>query len=233
MKEDELGWRWAYNEQLRLLDLHDAWWIELSQNQWLDEELARFLQAYGLVRGNAGQLVFANTNQGNRAEFYRICKDIFQRAARNNTDLTDADRTWKCAVEKIKEKFNDLPRLYSALSKLLWFHQPNNWIMFDSLNRAALATWLKTNNHITSRSKLSAANFTEGFQKFYEAEGRDGASIAASFFSRSYPYSLRVAEKYLWLMGLQETKRTRILDSYRASRRMAPDSHVNNNLMIN
>lgn len=223
MNDNELSWVWAYAEQLCMLDRYDAHWIGLSQRGWPDEEFARFLRTYRLVRGRAGKLVFANSSRDNRAEFYRTCTDIFHENHDAVQDLISADRVWKLAVKATKSRFEDGLQLYSAVSKLMWFYFPNKWIMFDSLNRAALATWLKANNHITSRSKLTAATFTDGFQKFYDAEGQEGASIAAGFFSRSYPYTPRVAEKYLWLMGLTEPARALVLASYRASIEIAPN----------
>lgn len=208
-----------------MLDRHDAHWIGLSQKGWQDEELARFLRTYRLVRGRAGKLVFANSSRANRAEFYRTCTDVFHENYDAVQDLASADQVWKLAVKATKMKFEDGLQLYSAVSKLMWFYFPNKWIMFDSQNRAALATWLKANKHITSKSKVTATTFTDGFRTFYEAEGREGASFAAGFFSRSYPYTPRVAEKYLWLMGLTEPSRALVLSSYRASLDIAPSQH--------
>jgi len=207
-----------------MLDRYDARWIGLSQSDWPDEEFARFLRTYRLVRGSSGKLVFANSSRNNRVQFYQICKDVFQREIGDSTDLAGADRTWKLAVEATKEKFDDGPRLYSAVSKLLWFYLPNSWIMFDRLNQAALAEWLKSKQHIKSKRDLTADTFTSGFQKFYETEGREGVEFASRFFDRAYPYSPRVAEKYLWLMGLKESERMLILSSYRASLKIAPYS---------
>jgi hypothetical protein len=223
MIDEKLSWLWAYNEQLGMLDRHDARWIGLSQSDWPDEEFARFLRTYRLVRGPSGKLVFANSNKDNRAEFYRICKDVFRQEDSRNTDLGDADRIWKLAVKATNAKFGDGIRLYSAVSKLLWFYRPDSWIMFDSLNRAALAAWLKSKRHIESKRDLTAATFTSGFQRFYEDEGQQGVKFAAGFFSRVYPYNRRVAEKYLWLMGLKEEDRILILASYRSSLMIAPD----------
>lgn len=220
--DEKLSWLWAYNEQIGMLDRHDAHWISLSQGEWPDAEFARFLQTYRLVRGRSGKLIFANSNKDNRAEFYRICQEVFQREIGTNVDLRDADRIWKLAVEATTAKFGDGIRLNSAVSKLLWFYLPNSWIMFDTLNRAALAAWLRSNRHIDAKHALTAATFAFGFEQFYKEEGEQGVKFAAGFFSRAYPYSPRVAEKYLWLMGLKEAERMLILASYRASLKIAP-----------
>jgi len=222
LTDEKLSWLWAYSEQISLLDRHDAHWINLSLIGWPDVELAKFLRTYRLVRGQSGKLVFANSNKKNRSQFYQICNAVFQREIGEHTGPQDADRIWKLAIEATKAKFGDDIGLNSAVSKLLWFYLPASWIMFDRLNRAALATWLKSKRHISAKKDLTAATFSDGFEQFYRQEGEEGARFAAGFFNRVYPYNRRVAEKFLWLMGLKDSDRKMVLAAYRASLTSAP-----------
>ncbi|MGB3877366.1 MAG: hypothetical protein WA980_16070 [Shinella zoogloeoides] len=222
LTDDELCWLWAYNEQLSMLDRYDARWIELSRSEWSDKEIAKFLKTYGLIRGKTGKIVFSETNKHNRIDFYKVCRDIFRPMLEKNVTLEDTDKIWKSATRAISGKFGNGINLFSAVSKLQWFHFPESWIMFDSQNRSALATWLTEREHSRFKSHLTVETFSADFQKFYEYEGKKGAAFASTFFARRYPYSLRVAEKYLWLRGCKETERHLIVSSYRASLRIAP-----------
>jgi len=222
LNDHELAWLWAYNEQLLMLDKYDARWIELSRSEWSDKEIAKFLKTYGLIRGKTGKLVFAEVNILNRVEFYKVCRDIFRPMIGKIITLNDADHIWREAIKATSDKFGSGVNLFSAVSKLQWFHFPEYWIMFDSQNRAALARWLTERKHIRFKSHLTFEKFTTHFQKFYDEEGKAGVLFASTFFSRLYPYTMRVAEKYLWLMGQEKAERERCLDVYRASLRIAP-----------
>ena len=115
--------------------------------------------------------------------------------------LKDSGHAWEQICVELAEQKISLSNngLRSAASKLLWFHLPVCWTMQDSYNFSGLHSWLR-DNRLTKKESLQIPNFVNCFSQFFD-QNKMFADWAASSTIRGYPYTIRIAEKYLWLKG--------------------------------
>lgn len=195
----KLLWDWSVQEQLILLDRHDAYWINEAKNNWKFKDSERqpidvFLSIYGLRRGSQGQFwnkKFQRRKITGANLLIELAKDYFKPELPNKDYWVEADKRWK-------EVINRLPgdhKLYSATSKMFWFYHPEKLTMFDSYALKGLKKFCLNRNQ-----KVTRENFYGVFQEFYELN-IENIKTAISRSNRNYKYLPRIADKYLWLMG--------------------------------
>jgi hypothetical protein len=84
------------------------------------------------------------------------------------------------------------PKLYSMLSKLLWFYHPTQMTMYDRYAVDALG--------LVKNCKITPETFLAVFDDLFH-EKLPSINTAAVFSDREYPYPRRVLDKWLWLKG--------------------------------
>lgn len=220
MHDEELMWQWAHDEQLRLFDKHDAYYLdELPKENCSDDIRCNFLKDYSLIRGQLAKVLFGkdeteNTKICRRKQFFKICDDNFKNLRSQGIGNLDKKLllAWENCSKNVQEtlKFN----APSATSKVLWFYCPKNWIMYDSHNNRALRKIVKLENTDVVCEK---AQFIQRFEKFLE----NNSPPDSTSLHRTYPYELRLVEKFLWFKGSQN--KCKILRNYKlGQKKIAP-----------
>ncbi len=226
-----MKWIWSYNEQLILLDRHDAYWIEQAKLGWKDKDAFRsFLSTYGLFRGKAGK--FLSKHQ---TKFINVCNDYFSKPLRVG-DFAGAQALWEGAVAELRGKKSnaDDVSFWSATLKAFWFYHPDKLPMYDKYARIALEQ-LRVNNDfllddslLLPKRSVRPENFLLVFDKFYNQYAKDKIKQSKQYVHRDYKYKYRVADKYLWLHGFGAVtgSTTRTIDTYKLSLKMAPQKLI-------
>ncbi|PHQ61627.1 MAG: hypothetical protein COC08_04030, partial [Maribacter sp.] len=101
-----LAWIWAANEQIRMLDQHDAKWLKQAQTKdWPDEDFWSFLGKYGLIRGDAGKFVFSKANATNRQCFHKICENVFFEPLPTALPWEELSERWLAVLKTVQCNF--------------------------------------------------------------------------------------------------------------------------------
>jgi hypothetical protein len=204
--ENMLQWVWAANEQHYLFDKHDAYWINEAATGWTDEGFYQFLKTYRLLRGKVGALFAKGTNNrdGARADFIRLCNKHFKPEISGNSYLDEAQKRWSTVRSELKNKLlcinsneDDTDFMPSATLKAFWFHHPDKLPMYDQFTLKGLKK---------QKKGTDLSTFLCNFYEFYH-EHESHIDDAEAYFSRTYPYRHRVAEKFLWLEGNPKAKK--------------------------
>lgn len=220
-----LKWIWSYNEQLILLDRHDAYWIDQARLGWEDKYAFKsFLSTYGLFRGKAGKFLSAH-----KQKFINVCNKYFSQPLTKG-DFTTAQEIWKNAVSELKgKKYNtDDVLLWSATLKAFWFYHPDKLPMYDRYARDALECLRKNKIFIISDDILSPKrtvqpeNFLIVFSEFYTQVALAQIKEVEEYMHRSYKYKYRIADKFLWLNGSGAD--SQIITTFKRGLVMAPQN---------
>lgn len=200
-----LPWVWAYREQLYLMDNNDAVWIDAAQNSWPDETLFNFLSSYGLIRGEAAKL-FQKNNKLGRAKFQQRCEPLFKPKLPKSGKTNELQNRWNRAFTKVgtlaSQPNSGTLNLRSATSKMLWFYQPKDMVMYDRYAREGLAQWARDHDpNIKYLNEVNGISYLACFDRYYDNHAKSQVFQAEQLFGRQYPYPRRVAEKRLWLKG--------------------------------
>jgi|GEM_PF-2931308 len=200
---DLLEWVWAYRQALALLDRFDAEGLDCAatcETDWPEKSWHRFLDTYGLKRGKNAKL------RDRRADIFREVVPII-RPPLGNTALEELQQRWREAVDRIgrlctrKNKNGGDPTLWSLVSKLLWFYQPDLMTMYDEHARKGLHDeYARQALAATYRAIKPAKNYLRLFEQLLEKKRAD-IDRAAKFSDRKYPYPRRVLDQWLWLKG--------------------------------
>lgn len=194
---DELKWVWAIANQLELFHRHDARWIKDAQaGRWSDASFKQMLSAYSLLRGKRGQLL-AGENSAARSELQGIA---LSRARNWPAEVGFQTEAWFGAGHELAKIFNEelaegqwfMP---SATLKVLWFHRPRELPMYDSRAASGLARVIDG-----KRAPVKPEAFLEKFSKFF-ARTEGFRRSATGLWGVAYPYDMRMTDKYLWLIG--------------------------------
>lgn len=203
-------WYWAYYEQLYIFHKQDYYWIQCARSKWpIGEEMEEFdlfLNQYGLKRGKIGKYL-ASKERDNQLQFLTICHKHFQQDL-GKRDFNTAQIRWNNTIKDLK-KLQIGVDIKSATLKLYWFYHPEELPMYDSLALKALRQLFK-------RQKAEQNNFLEYFFKFYQSIEAELLETH-QFFNQKYIYLPRVVDKYLWLMGQGEEKRTAIIKRFESA----------------
>lgn len=208
-----LKWIWAYNEHLISLDKSDALLIYYAKKGWNTPdakfEFQRFITNYGLRRGKVGSYLKCSANEDH---FIKLCHHFFKKALENDI-FEIAQERWN-KVQNLLEK--DIgAKASSATLKFYWFYYPNKLPMYDLYTRKAL-------QKIYSDKGINETNYLLAFKKFYNNDIILNIRAVEMYFTRTaYSYT-RVAEKYLWLMGLHIKQRESILRKLKMSIELSP-----------
>ena len=211
MNDDELQWIWAYNEALVWLDRCDDYFISISRKKWSEGDWKSFLKLYGVGR-------LSEDNRSRALEFFNSeISSKFRKPLSKSAIVEDLQDRLQTTTNELRENLvtsrgkSNPPALYSLLSKLLWFHQPERAFMYDSFV-AKEALIKNKKNHMMSLENC-----------FIASEAK--IEKASKHFSRTYPYPRRVIDKYLWLEGHSEEK-GQILKQFKPS--WWKDKHLDN-----
>lgn len=221
VKDDVLPWVWALHTQEVLWLDHDARWVRQAAGEWPDDQVHRFLSSYGLLRGVRGKLLSgdretgkdkaAGTGQIARNEFKRLAKEYASgmkvgNAAHNTAQWLGFDQAFYkfCADEGwLEADGNAIPNINpnvggwfmpSATLKAMWFHAPDMAPLYDDYAMKGLRKIYGTRN----------ANGPNDFLKpSYNllAANEELIEKAKSIWGRSYPHTIRIVDKFLWLKG--------------------------------
>ncbi|MCG8507596.1 MAG: hypothetical protein MI741_00060, partial [Rhodospirillales bacterium] len=233
--EVDLGWFWATQMQIHLLDSFDIVWIHAAKsNCWHTGMYRMFFAKYGLMRGKVGSYFSNGRNKKAPPAKKRIaieesdCRfDEFKSSCLNElpngsagASLHDYAKAWRNVVEKYKNEGKYGFEPWSAALKTFWFYRPDAIPMFDNFALAGLRKVLKECELEPERSPVTNQNYLENFEVFWTMIGQKEARKAISLSPRKYPYLMRVVDKYLWLRGSPD--KTLILNCFRESLEHTP-----------
>ena len=195
-EDPNLAWAWAVYEQECLWLNHDAEALNEATKGWTDAVIKRALRTYGLLRGTGGALFAGDKNETNRAELVRLAK-YFADQLRPG-DGTGNVAIWKgfgaelaisLAPDNTSEWF-----LPSATSKFMWFHEPSIVPMYDRYAAAAAK-----DGHMLQSHDIKPDYFGRCY--YLTRQNQNAITRAKETIGSSYPYDIRVLDKWLWLRG--------------------------------
>jgi hypothetical protein len=195
-------WVWAYREHVRLLDLHDAFWIEQAASGWPNlEELRKALRAYGVMRRKARARFF--DDERCMALFRDVCTAAFHPTLPSAGKYAAAQRRCMDAVRWIAKETGTRPDVsLSAAMKVYWFHHPDALPMYDSKGLEGLRRIMIACRKIQDMRQIQPKSAFEWTGRYYESEVVRRVIDAAEFCDRLSPYPNRVIDTYLQLLGL-------------------------------
>ena len=136
-----LEWVWAYRQALALLDRFDAEGLHCAatcETDWPERSWHRFLDTYGLKQGYKAEF------RRRRADVFTLLVPIFRPQLEQAGTSEQLQQRWQEGVYNIgrlcnrKKKNREDPTLWSMVSKLLWFYQPQQMTMYDESARRGL-----------------------------------------------------------------------------------------------
>ncbi|WP_417461561.1 hypothetical protein [Kordiimonas sp.] len=192
-------WEWAVMEFVRQWIAVDWNWSALAQNhQFGERQISVFRKAYSVARGTV--------STGN---FKRICDDL---RALPEWRALEVDFTaptylvcWEYLAKNLGGERGDTAKkidAWSAASKYLWFCFPRDVALYDANACQTLGAWRGKAIRVTARA--SAEEYLSAYANMYETKGHDHIINAEKALGMQVPYSVRIFDKYLWVMALSD-----------------------------
>lgn len=210
MKKQSLcEWSWAYQNQLVLLDSHDAYWIKCASSQWEGREgfveFGNFLTSYGLRRGKIAKYFSKDKNV---KFFIKKCNEIFMPKIKGNI-WTEAQQRWNEINNIFEPKIGAIPA--SASLKTFWFYHSDILPMYDQYAKKALQSLVEEN--------VNPTNYLILFKDFYINTALENINTVHELSPRKYISKPRVADKYLWLLG--NKKRNEVIRNFNLGQKLS------------
>jgi hypothetical protein len=202
LPDDSIAWVWAYSEQLKLLDVGDAFWISTAKNSWTARNLKQFAHDYRVARGTLGRFILNNPE--------RIIEDLHGLFLGCGDSMDDINAAWLKGIESLRDSSGGF-RAPSFCSKLLWCYKPASMFMYDQFSR-------KSVSDLIGKGRIELREYIPSAEKLFKDYSRE-IGAAATYFCRTYPYHRRIFDKWLWLEG--SGRRRTILERFRLSLEIA------------
>lgn len=207
-----LKWKWAYQEQLNILDANDAYWIDCAKHKWsgMDRknEFGKFLTSYSLRRGKIAKYF---SDENNLAYFITRCNEVFSPSLACDK-WNEAQLRWDQINSEFKQQIGSTPA--SATLKSFWFYHPTYLPIYDQYTRDALKEVMKC--------KVTIHNYLSVFKDFHENKALEYIDAAEKQSDRVYISKPRVSDKYLWLSGSKNQKS--ILRNFQHGMQISPNN---------
>lgn len=186
-----LGWVWAAFEAERGWNSYDGYLVERSKKHGLSEEevgdFSYYYQVSRTVEENSYGKIADISNKMLRCNISSLgyVADIY------NSFLSEISVFG--AMNK-KTMSRRVPWVFAA--KLLWFYQPEIWVMYDNLSQRSLREFLPHGKKFTARN-----DFQTAVRTVFTEEMVDAVAKLAKKLGINYKYPFRIIDKYLYLRG--------------------------------
>lgn len=208
-KNEKWLWEWATIEFVRQwISCDNRWRLMAKKSLFTEDQFSRFRKAYSIARSTVETTEFQKTCKALQSlgewkklstkfnpESYVTCWDWL-------ADRLGAPKTYNKgeADERAVET-----NAWSAATKYMWFHFPKEVPLYDANAKRSLAALrgVKLSTYDVS-CKTTAQNYFQDYGDAFEKIAKPKIKAAQSTLGMTVPYELRVFDKYLWFLSLNE-----------------------------